>query len=201
MFSQLLKLFPRTEFESAVRRTGAEYAAKGFSSWSQFRDLERDGHRIQLDPRSVRDQYIQAVTRFVEQVRRDAGRMRIDYVQMNTAMPFEAALSFRNRITVDSERVAEAEPFRPAWQPQESKIRRHRSLARRAGLIRGLNPLLVVFFRDQPRQLGFVGDEVGFEARDDVFQARLPIGDNRQLPHANDENGCRKPDRPRTPAA
>lgn len=36
MFSQLLQLFPRTEFESAVRRTGAEYAAKGFSSWSQL---------------------------------------------------------------------------------------------------------------------------------------------------------------------
>lgn len=36
MFSQLLQLFARTEFESAVRRTGAEYAAKGFSSWSQL---------------------------------------------------------------------------------------------------------------------------------------------------------------------
>jgi hypothetical protein len=36
MFSQLLQLFPRTEFEGAVRRTGAEYAAKGFSSWSQL---------------------------------------------------------------------------------------------------------------------------------------------------------------------
>ena len=36
MFSQLLRLFPRSEFESAVRRTGAEYGAKGFSSWSQL---------------------------------------------------------------------------------------------------------------------------------------------------------------------
>ena len=36
MFSQLLKLFPRAEFESAVRQSGAEYGAKGFSSWSQF---------------------------------------------------------------------------------------------------------------------------------------------------------------------
>jgi hypothetical protein len=36
MFSQLLKLFPRAEFESAVRDSGAEYGAKGFSSWSQF---------------------------------------------------------------------------------------------------------------------------------------------------------------------
>jgi hypothetical protein len=36
MFSQLLKLFPRTEFENLVKSTGAEYAAKGFSSWSQM---------------------------------------------------------------------------------------------------------------------------------------------------------------------
>lgn len=36
MFSQLLKLFPRSEFEGLVRDTGAEYAAKGFTSWSQM---------------------------------------------------------------------------------------------------------------------------------------------------------------------
>ncbi|MBP6251967.1 MAG: DUF4372 domain-containing protein [Rubrivivax sp.] len=36
MFSQLLKLFPRSEFEKLVRDTRAEYAAKGFSSWSQM---------------------------------------------------------------------------------------------------------------------------------------------------------------------
>lgn len=36
MFSQILKLVPRIEFERMVRQTGAEYAAKGFSSWSQF---------------------------------------------------------------------------------------------------------------------------------------------------------------------
>jgi hypothetical protein len=36
MFSQVLKLFPRTEFEQLVKQTGAEYRAKGLSSWSQF---------------------------------------------------------------------------------------------------------------------------------------------------------------------
>jgi hypothetical protein len=36
MFSQMLKLFPRIEFEQLVRETGAEYGAKGLSSWSQF---------------------------------------------------------------------------------------------------------------------------------------------------------------------
>ena len=36
MFSQILKLVPRIEFERMVRQTGAEHAAKGFCSWSQF---------------------------------------------------------------------------------------------------------------------------------------------------------------------
>jgi hypothetical protein len=36
MFSQILKLVPRIEFERMVRQTGAEHSAKGFCSWSQF---------------------------------------------------------------------------------------------------------------------------------------------------------------------
>jgi len=36
MFSQLLKLIPRTEFESLVKQTKAQYASKGFSSWGQL---------------------------------------------------------------------------------------------------------------------------------------------------------------------
>lgn len=35
MFSQLLKLIPRLEFEALVKKTGAEYGAKGLSSWAQ----------------------------------------------------------------------------------------------------------------------------------------------------------------------
>lgn len=36
MFSQLLKLFPRTEFQALVKRTHAERHARGFSGWGQF---------------------------------------------------------------------------------------------------------------------------------------------------------------------
>ncbi len=36
MFSQILKLFPRIEFERLVRETQAERHARGFSSWGQF---------------------------------------------------------------------------------------------------------------------------------------------------------------------
>jgi hypothetical protein len=36
MFSQLLKLIPRTDFQRLVKETNAEHAAKGVSCWSQF---------------------------------------------------------------------------------------------------------------------------------------------------------------------
>lgn len=36
IFSQLLQLFPRTEFEHAVRETRAERHARGFTCWGQF---------------------------------------------------------------------------------------------------------------------------------------------------------------------
>jgi len=36
IFSQLLQLFPRLEFESAVKQHQAEYHARGFTSWGQF---------------------------------------------------------------------------------------------------------------------------------------------------------------------
>jgi hypothetical protein len=36
IFSQLLQLFPKTEFFHAVKRTGAERRTKGFSCWGQF---------------------------------------------------------------------------------------------------------------------------------------------------------------------
>lgn len=36
MFSQILKLVPRIDFERIVKQTGAEYRSKGLSSWSQF---------------------------------------------------------------------------------------------------------------------------------------------------------------------
>lgn len=36
MFSQILKLIPRVDFQAMVKETKSEYAAKGLSSWSQF---------------------------------------------------------------------------------------------------------------------------------------------------------------------
>ncbi len=35
IFSQLLQLFPRVEFQHMVRQTHAEHHAKGFTCWGQ----------------------------------------------------------------------------------------------------------------------------------------------------------------------
>ena len=36
IFSQILQLFPRSEFQDAVKAHKAERHARGFSSWGQF---------------------------------------------------------------------------------------------------------------------------------------------------------------------
>lgn len=36
VFSQILKLIPRSEFEQLVRKHGSDDRSKGLSSWSQF---------------------------------------------------------------------------------------------------------------------------------------------------------------------
>ena len=36
IFSQLLQLFPRIEFEQAVKKHRSDYSAKGFTNWRQF---------------------------------------------------------------------------------------------------------------------------------------------------------------------
>jgi Domain of unknown function (DUF4372)/Transposase DDE domain len=40
VFGQILKLFPRTEFEQLVRETNAERHARGFTCWQQFVAME-----------------------------------------------------------------------------------------------------------------------------------------------------------------
>ena len=36
IFSQMLQLFSRIEFENAVKKHNSDYSAKGFTSWDQF---------------------------------------------------------------------------------------------------------------------------------------------------------------------
>ncbi len=64
-----------------------------FDRWSQFRDLELAPRRVQLDPRTVRAEYLERVEAFVRQIERGCGQMDIDYAQLSTRHPFDAALA------------------------------------------------------------------------------------------------------------
>jgi len=64
-----------------------------FSRWSQFRDLELDTRRVQLDPRSVRASYLEHVREFIHTIREGCGRMDVDYVQLSTKRSFAVALA------------------------------------------------------------------------------------------------------------
>jgi len=64
-----------------------------FDAWSDFRDLEIDGRRVQLDPRAVRAEYLDRVRRFVRRIEMGCGQMGIDYVQLSTQRDFDVALA------------------------------------------------------------------------------------------------------------
>jgi uncharacterized protein (DUF58 family) len=63
-----------------------------FEQWTEFRDLEDDGNRLELDPRSLRAAYREEVTRFEEDLRKGCGRMKVDYIPVNTNVPFDETL-------------------------------------------------------------------------------------------------------------
>jgi uncharacterized protein (DUF58 family) len=64
-----------------------------FDRWSLFKNLEVSGHRVQLDPRSIRAEYLDRVRGFIREIETGAGRMGIDYVPMSTRHPFDVALA------------------------------------------------------------------------------------------------------------
>jgi uncharacterized protein (DUF58 family) len=63
-----------------------------FEQWTEFRDLEQNHIRLELDPRSLKAAYQQEVARFEEDLRKGCGRMKIDYVPVNTRVPFDETL-------------------------------------------------------------------------------------------------------------
>jgi uncharacterized protein (DUF58 family) len=64
-----------------------------FDRWSLFRDLEVDQRRVQLDPRSVRAEYLDRVRTFIREIESGCGQMDVDYVQLSTRRNFDVALA------------------------------------------------------------------------------------------------------------
>ena len=63
-----------------------------FEKWSEFRDLEQPESRLELDPRSLRAAYREEVRAFEEELNKGCGRMKVDYVPVNTRVPFDETL-------------------------------------------------------------------------------------------------------------
>ncbi len=64
-----------------------------FDRWSVFKNLERSGHHIPLDPLSLRSEYLGKVRNFIRRLEIGCGQMNIDYVQMSTKQNFDIALA------------------------------------------------------------------------------------------------------------
>jgi uncharacterized protein (DUF58 family) len=63
-----------------------------YAGLTQFRNLEDPGDRLRIDPRRLREEYLNQFERFCERLRGEAGKMRIDYHLLRTDEPVDRAL-------------------------------------------------------------------------------------------------------------
>ena len=62
-----------------------------FEGLADFRDLET-GARLQVDPASVREDYLERIQDFVDTYRRDCAESRVDYLEIDTQTPYDRLL-------------------------------------------------------------------------------------------------------------
>jgi len=63
-----------------------------FKKWTRFRNLEAIHHKLLVDPRQLRKEYLRNFQAFCQELRDQAGQMQIDYHLMRTDEPVEQAL-------------------------------------------------------------------------------------------------------------
>ncbi len=64
-----------------------------FQQWSRFESLEREGQTVDLDPVSVRKEYLNRLQTFVREIRHVCGEASCDYVPFSTGKPVGEALA------------------------------------------------------------------------------------------------------------
>ena len=64
-----------------------------FDTFTKFRDLEQMENILPIDPRTIRATYLERMNGFLNDIEAACGRMKIDYVRMNTRVPYDEALS------------------------------------------------------------------------------------------------------------
>jgi len=62
-----------------------------FGELAEFRDMET-GVRLQVEPTSVREDYLDQVKEFIDTYRRDCAECRVDYLEIDTTTPYDALL-------------------------------------------------------------------------------------------------------------
>ncbi len=63
-----------------------------FTSYQQFRDLEKTLPTLRIDPQAVRAAYLERVAGFVKTIEAACGNLRADYVPVNTSNPLRQTL-------------------------------------------------------------------------------------------------------------
>ncbi len=64
-----------------------------FNAYTRFQDLELAHNRQPIDPRTIRAAYLASMRAFLAEIEAACGRLKIDYVRMNTKVPYDEALS------------------------------------------------------------------------------------------------------------
>ena len=64
-----------------------------FESFTHFKNLEQVAQDLAIDPKTIRASYLDRVREFLRTIENGCGRLQVDYVPMNTKVPFDRALS------------------------------------------------------------------------------------------------------------
>jgi len=63
-----------------------------FSGYQQFRDLEKISPLLRIDPQAVRAAYLERVRSFLATIEAACGKLRADYVPVNTKLPLQQTI-------------------------------------------------------------------------------------------------------------
>ena len=92
-FAEMLKRFRHRRHEVIVFQIVApEEEDFPFSRPTQFRSLEREGHKVLVDPHRLREHYMTQYTEFCDKLKQTCGAAGVDYQKLVTNQPYDQAL-------------------------------------------------------------------------------------------------------------
>ncbi|MDA3800486.1 MAG: DUF58 domain-containing protein [Kiritimatiellae bacterium] len=64
-----------------------------FNSFTRFKDLEDSEVALPIDPKTLKAMYLDKVSSFLSTLENDCGKLKIEYIPISTAKPYDAALA------------------------------------------------------------------------------------------------------------